>query len=1171
MAKRTAKELYTILHEKGQPDPLILIDIAPFIPDYLIPRAIQVALGISYPDLHLRAATVESLASRLKMENSTLIEETLVAARRVLLDKGEIEPVLLQTLASVLPSYLIPEALELTIRIVNYNIRLDVLATLATYLPSTAQESILSSALDAINALQFEYEKKDALIILIKHLPQSIPLLKKTIRIATSLPEKELIIEVISALVYYFKGKDEFLKYINKIQKDYIHTKVVVDPESIYAISSLREIEPADNKILEEEDKRVLKSLFKLPDFYYNIKYLVGLVQKLPKKERVPLIPKILKTAHSIVSIKQRAYSLICIVSLIPQEERSVLFDEILSLIASVEEQKDKADLSALLIPFLPQSLREHMLPEIISLTSTLNDEVKKVVILENLIPVVPISLVSDIIDILDSFKNPRFKVETLIKLSAYFPTSLLHNEMTKALEAAITLKDAYERSYLIYIYAPCLLPDLLRKALSISHQIRKRYLRAEALSTTLASLARQTWGTEREEILREAIKEAFFISPPHGGRGGPSDPIRINVSGVIAKEVLTELPEDNRESILKEWLGSIEKIPETTNAEENASKEMTKVLLPSRKRVVNTGFSDIKEAGKSLKGMPLACGKLYYFWLDIGALDLYSIEKRPTPIPVEHLPSEAILKIALFNFENEIKVVRGEDVGELILQSDGTAKVNKQPLGNPDLLPVDLVDKRLYFPVIAPEKTGISKLRCNIYYEQILVQARLIQAQVMEQPIPEPNALSSVVDYTLSHTLWPAHLNRLSSHKLSLMLNSNGDKTHALLFGQKGDIMFKREAALSASELKTPIDNARKAMCKVSWGDTNPWAGQQYKYQDQKFDINRLSEDIFNLAISGYILYNAIIDKLTGGRKESYQLFDLMLNPGMVQIALKQSPSQVIPATIFYDYPLDTQASHKLCHAFVNALQKKEPLEETPCFNGACPTHDEVGYVCPSGFWGYRHFLGTPVSLCDQYYERDVPPEIVVKGKTEIVTGVATNLRQLNEHMKKIRSLSSNLGWHYSENRIEIINLLKNIKSHIIYFYCHGELGTNKTLFLQVGNGNEYIEGSILRANHILWDNPSPLVFINGCQTIAVDPEQAINLVQDFIGSGGSGVIGTEITIFESLACNFAEECLSRFLSGNSSIGAAVRNARLKILKEGNPLGLVYSSFVIPSLYLNI
>jgi hypothetical protein len=103
-----------------------------------------------------------------------------------------------------------------------------------------------------------------------------------------------------------------------------------------------------------------------------------------------------------------------------------------------------------------------------------------------------------------------------------------------------------------------------------------------------------------------------------------------------------------------------------------------------------------------------------------------------------------------------------------------------------------------------------------------------------MEQPQPVPDAISSIVDYSLSHTLWPSHLNRLDSHRLSLMLNTNGDRTHALIFGQKGDTLFKNEATLSAVELKTPIEKSRQALWEVSWGDSNPWSGQRYKYGDQ-------------------------------------------------------------------------------------------------------------------------------------------------------------------------------------------------------------------------------------------------------------------------------------------------------------------------------------------------
>src|SRR5207244_9744776 len=97
----------------------------------------------------------------------------------------------------------------------------------------------------------------------------------------------------------------------------------------------------------------------------------------------------------------------------------------------------------------------------------------------------------------------------------------------------------------------------------------------------------------------------------------------------------------------------------------------------------------------------------------------------------------------------------------------------------------------------------------------------------------------------------------------------------------------------------------------------------------------------------------------------------------------------------------------------------------------------------------------------------------------------------------------------------------------------------------------------------------PRPLVFINGCQTTALEPEQAFEFVSRFVDvAGAAGVIGTEITIFEPLACAFAEECLRRFLGG-AEIGQAVRGARLAVLKAGNPLGLAYVPFVAADLRL--
>jgi len=76
---------------------------------------------------------------------------------------------------------------------------------------------------------------------------------------------------------------------------------------------------------------------------------------------------------------------------------------------------------------------------------------------------------------------------------------------------------------------------------------------------------------------------------------------------------------------------------------------------------------------------------------------------------------------------------------------------------------------------------------------------------------------------------------------------------------------------------------------------------------------------------------------------------------------------------------------------------------------------------------------------------------------------------------------------------------------------------------------------------------------------------------VQAFVSeSSASGVIGTEITIFESLATSFAEAFFEEFVAKKRSAGEAIRRARLSLLHRWrNPLGLVYIPFVLPDLHL--
>jgi hypothetical protein len=591
----------------------------------------------------------------------------------------------------------------------------------------------------------------------------------------------------------------------------------------------------------------------------------------------------------------------------------------------------------------------------------------------------------------------------------------------------------------------------------------------------------------------------------------------------------------------------------------------------PAHERVVSTGFAP-QAAGQAPvdPNSTLASGEAYYFWLEVGPAVAESIEERPVDLPTDVLPPEARLTVALYGIENGIQLSETADIGQLRLQPDGRVLVERQPteaLGLPS--ESDLRFRRLFFPLRTPRREGAVQFRCNIYFEQILVQSRLIRAHVTRVAHPLEGALTSVVDYTLAPRLDAALLAGLPRHRLSVLLNRNGDGTHGLsFFGEKA---FKSNASFDADELQDLIQQARGALRRAAWGDEEAWQeGRVYLYEQPA--EGQFETDLIRFAIRGFRFYAAIIDRLAGDPDAADALARLMEKPGLVQIASKESPRHVIPASLIYDFVgFDTTArfgDYELCTAFLDALEDDAPLEELRCFQGDCPNRGAETVVCPSGFWGYRHSLGMPVSVAEA---PDASAEILYGEGPSLLVAVSTDpdFRLRAAHEQALRVLREGLAWNYADTRAEAVRLMKETKAEVVYFYCHGGV-EGDVPFIQVGPLDERgITADFILSQRIRWESPRPLVFINGCRTTALEPEKALEFVSILIRRAqASGVIGSEITIFEPLARVFAEECLRRFLGG-APIGDAVRGARLSLLKAGNPLGLAYIPFVLAGLRL--
>jgi hypothetical protein len=631
---------------------------------------------------------------------------------------------------------------------------------------------------------------------------------------------------------------------------------------------------------------------------------------------------------------------------------------------------------------------------------------------------------------------------------------------------------------------------------------------------------------------------------------------------------------------------------------------------------IVSRGFSPPDAPHKPLsEDLPLKCGESYYFWFKIGYEQEGAIGDRVS-VDFEKLPSEARLRIVLFAFDNELQITSGADVGALQIELDQKVVVAQQPTANqrrplaPQMEafadmrfddPHSLTTKNtLFFPVRTPDSEGLHRLRCNIYCEQVLVQSHLVSATVRRNPVATPKALDARVDYALSHTLRAAHVSALASepHLLSLMINSNGDGSHSFRFyGQKE---FKDDVNMDGQTLKGLLRQARQAMQKVSWGDEAEWDDSKnwpYRYQEEVFDQAKLAKDLAYLARAGWRIYASFVSYL---KVPASQLETLMANPGLLQIALKLSPRAVLPAAVIYDYAWKPdqfdfdKTVFELCPTFSQAIEDARnggpALEDCGCFKGACHVKaqtDEVTkegskktlydlppMICPSGFWGYRHSLGLPLTI--DGINDEAPPLINFGEKLNMIAGVSSDpfFVERDPHFSRLEKLKS-LTVERFEKCGPIITRMKGTVPHLLYFYCHGGIRADSELpYLGIGESDRFGPEDVL-GNKISWKDPHPLVFINGCRTTSLNPEVTLDFVSSFVQqAGASGVVGTEITIFEPLAVAFAEAFLRRFLGispfkAGTQIGKAIRGARLELLQRGNPLGLVYIPYAIATLSL--
>jgi len=590
-----------------------------------------------------------------------------------------------------------------------------------------------------------------------------------------------------------------------------------------------------------------------------------------------------------------------------------------------------------------------------------------------------------------------------------------------------------------------------------------------------------------------------------------------------------------------------------------------TERIVRKKRAVVNVGFADPKTPEEHVdRHLALRAASDYYFWVTIGKKEKGTIDKGRTPI-LPDLPQKSLLKVVLFPFTNELKLLSGRNVGWMRLTSVNgqiSAIVEKRA-SKPKYSKSGILKHRLFFHVKTPKKPGNYRLRCNVYYEQVLLQSRLVKAHVAEEPRKgKPIALQSIVDYSIGPSLNIQHLNHMQKQDLSIMLNDSGDGTHTFRIFGENDAAFN--ITLDGQTLESMIKKARETLSRVTWGEETAGEGiKRYRYEGAP-TIDEFKNDLILLAKKGWDLYCALSGKFVGEKKANLE--SIVDKCSQIEFVIRDdggSSHLIVPIALIYDKSIDEIKKLKVCPNFLEAYGKVS-FETVPCFKGDCVKKDDLTIICPKGFWGFRNSLSLPLQRAS-----DIDYLQTYNEAPEIQACAYPKFKEWTEHSSRLRKLVPVDKFHLTEDRDEALERLKKAY-HVVYFYCHGETVGGKP-FICLGETNETrISPNNFKAYKIKWDNPKPLVFINGCHTTALEPGQILDFVNPLLQEcNAAGVIGTEISIYESLATSFAEGCLRRFLKDEKSIGEAVRKTRMELLDNGNPLGLVYVPYVHSGLKL--
>ena len=420
-------------------------------------------------------------------------------------------------------------------------------------------------------------------------------------------------------------------------------------------------------------------------------------------------------------------------------------------------------------------------------------------------------------------------------------------------------------------------------------------------------------------------------------------------------------------------------------------------------------------------------------------------------------------------------------------------------------------------------------------------------------------------IDYALTADL--SQVTALDPQTLALHTSLDAEGAFRLFAHSSGKELFS--ADLSFAEVGAAADAVRNTLIDVHFDSANM---SRYRPDNSKSPA-ACRQDLALLAECGWTLYSSVMTMRA--RREFTSLLRTTTaalgTPARVQICIA-SGARILPFPwqLVYDIPC-TGGPPDFHNCPTLDAWLSGSLTDIP---DVCPHPHPRNTLCPFGFWGFAHELAAPPSS-DEHNRTFVISSEDRSAQTIAILNRTLDTRLLNKHLH-------DLGELFRITEVDHVASLEDAlaadSSDIVYFYCHGKRRpfgrqTWKPV-LEIGQGEEIVPEDLAAwaaswpAEH--WEDPRPLVILNGCHTSELTPEMLVDWITMFEEVRAAGSIGTEVALTQSVATEAMQRFLTGFANGKSA-AASMRTMRWNLLGRGNVMGLAYTLYAYGGLTMRL